>query len=207
MKRWFLISALAGLVLSGCTKKEEAKPLPKVDDIAPMFVPVGASVVVSGANFSSTPADNRVTFNGVPAEVSSASATQLTVTVPVGAFSEVLRAAEVYVTVKGQRSGTPVYLKSDTFPEIIALEPTSGPIGTVITIRGRNFNTDIAHSAVLFSENFSGPPRRTPLSASSTAIQVAVPAGTATGDVCLMTYLTPDKSKYLSECRTFTVTP
>ena len=45
----------------------------------------GLPVTINGQGFSSTPANNRVSFNGVAANVLSASATQLVATVPAGA--------------------------------------------------------------------------------------------------------------------------
>ncbi|WP_343037782.1 DUF3500 domain-containing protein, partial [Pseudoxanthomonas gei] len=46
---------------------------------------MGTSVVITGTNFSTTPASNTVTFNGVAATVSAATGTSLTVAVPAGA--------------------------------------------------------------------------------------------------------------------------
>ena len=46
---------------------------------------VGAAVTISGTGFSTTPSQNTVTFNGTAATVTSASSTQLVVTVPTGA--------------------------------------------------------------------------------------------------------------------------
>lgn len=46
---------------------------------------VGSMVTIAGVNFSSIPSDNVVRFGGVRAQVASASATQLVVTVPPGA--------------------------------------------------------------------------------------------------------------------------
>ncbi len=209
MRNFSFVFLLSGLALfSGCSKsKDQPTPLPDIDSIAPMNVPVGTTVVVSGTNFSSTPANNQLTFNGVPAVISNASSTQLTAIVPAGAFTDELRAAEVRVTSEGRRSVSPAYLRGDNFPEVTSIEPSSGPVGTIITIRGRNFNKDLNSSAILFFNSSALPPNRTPLFASSVSIQIAVPTGTGTGDVCLMTYVTPDKSKYLSDCSTFTVTP
>lgn len=76
---WLL---LAGL--SACQKED--KPEPSL-----LFTPTSGShstwVTVTGAAFSSVPAENQVTFNGVPARVESASSTELVVQVPVGALS------------------------------------------------------------------------------------------------------------------------
>ena len=47
----------------------------------------GTTVTLSGINFSTTPGQNAVTFNNVPATVTQASSTSLTVTVPAGATS------------------------------------------------------------------------------------------------------------------------
>ncbi|HUM46693.1 MAG TPA: gliding motility-associated C-terminal domain-containing protein, partial [Chitinophagales bacterium] len=48
---------------------------------------IGSTVTITGTNFSTTPANNIVKFNGTTATVSAASASSLTVTVPAGALS------------------------------------------------------------------------------------------------------------------------
>jgi YD repeat-containing protein len=57
---------------------------------------VGASVTISGTGFSSTASQNTVTFNGTTATVTSASSTQLVVTVPTGATT-----GPIHVTAPG----------------------------------------------------------------------------------------------------------
>ena len=59
--------------------------VPFITSITPASAPVGSTVTISGANFSTTPADNIVRFGAVRAVVNAATATQLTVTVPAGA--------------------------------------------------------------------------------------------------------------------------
>lgn len=54
---------------------------------APSHAAAGAQVTIYGTAFSATPSSNTVSFNGTSATVMSASTTQLTVTVPVGASS------------------------------------------------------------------------------------------------------------------------
>lgn len=49
--------------------------------------PIGTSVTISGTGFSTTPSENTVTFNGVAANVTSATATQIVATVPAGTTS------------------------------------------------------------------------------------------------------------------------
>ena len=208
MKSYFL-SLLLITIVGGCTTKDQPTPIPTIRAVNPQFAAVGTTVVISGADFSSTPSDNRVTFNEVLAPVESANDTSLTVTVPTGALSDELRSAAVVVTTKGQTS-SPLYLRGDKYPEITSIEPRSGPVGTIVTIRGRNFNPTVEGSSVLFwggPASGMGNPRRTPLSASSTAIRVQVPADATTDDMCLIAYVVADRSKYLSTCEVFTVTP
>lgn len=57
-------------------------PTPSITDVSPAFGPVGATIKITGTNFSATPSANTVKFNGTTATVSAASTTQLTVTVP-----------------------------------------------------------------------------------------------------------------------------
>ena len=56
-----------------------------INSFTPTSAAVGASVVITGINFSATAANNTVYFGGVKATVTAASTTSLTVTVPVGA--------------------------------------------------------------------------------------------------------------------------
>jgi hypothetical protein len=57
-------------------------------------------------------------------------------------------------------------------PAIFSFSPTSGPIGTAVTITGTNFNTTAANNTVYF-----GAVRATVTSATSTSLTVSVPAG------------------------------
>ncbi|MGC6413187.1 MAG: beta strand repeat-containing protein, partial [Bacteroidia bacterium] len=55
---------------------------PTITSIAPATAEVGDSVIISGTNFDTTSANNIVYFGGIKATVTSATSTQLTVTVP-----------------------------------------------------------------------------------------------------------------------------
>ncbi|MFZ5971469.1 MAG: BspA family leucine-rich repeat surface protein [Bacteroidota bacterium] len=58
---------------------------PTISSFTPSSGPVGITVTITGTNFSSTPANNTVTFNGTTALVTVSTTTTLTVTVPIGA--------------------------------------------------------------------------------------------------------------------------
>ena len=58
---------------------------PTISSFAPLTGPVGTSVTINGSNFNTTASANIVRFGTVTAGVTSATATSLTVTVPVGA--------------------------------------------------------------------------------------------------------------------------
>ncbi|MDO9548381.1 MAG: IPT/TIG domain-containing protein, partial [Candidatus Marinimicrobia bacterium] len=57
-------------------------------------------------------------------------------------------------------------------PTITSFSPTSGPIGTTVTITGANFNTTAENNVVYF-----GAVKATIISASSTSLTVTVPTG------------------------------
>jgi len=96
-----LCLVFAGLLLclSACKKKDEpvtpspggtspppgATPPPTISGFSPASGAVGTVVVITGSNFSTIPSQNTVKFNGRPATVTAATATQLTVTIPEGA--------------------------------------------------------------------------------------------------------------------------
>lgn len=60
---------------------------PVITSFAPTSGPVGTTVIISGTGFSTTPSDNSVYFGDVKANVSQASETSLTLTIPTGAGS------------------------------------------------------------------------------------------------------------------------
>ena len=59
--------------------------LPTITSFTPTYGPIGTSVTITGTNFNTAAANNVVWFGAVNATVSAATATQLTVTVPLGA--------------------------------------------------------------------------------------------------------------------------
>src|SRR5699024_5490168 len=103
-----------------------------ITGLSPKSGTVGTSVTITGTNFSETKADNTVTFNGTPATVSSATATELKVTVPAKATT-----GPVKVTTNGQTAnGATFTVTKAPVPQvtITGLSPKSGPVGTSVTI-------------------------------------------------------------------------
>lgn len=68
---------LPGFVASALTYSE-----PYINSFTPISGNVGNTVTISGINFNTTPGNNFVSFNGIPATVVSATTTSLTVVVP-----------------------------------------------------------------------------------------------------------------------------
>jgi len=75
------ISLLAGILFTHSLIAQT----PTVSSFSPGSGPVGSSVTITGSNFNTTPVNNVVYFGAVRATVTAASATSLTVTVPMGA--------------------------------------------------------------------------------------------------------------------------
>ncbi len=62
-----------------------ATPVPTITSFTPVSGTVGTTVTITGTNFSTTPANNIVKFNGTTATVTSSTATSIVTTVPTGA--------------------------------------------------------------------------------------------------------------------------
>lgn len=69
---------------------------PAITNFTPANGPVGTTVVITGTNFSATPTDNMVKFNGTAATVTASSSTSITAAVPAGAST-----GAITVTVSG----------------------------------------------------------------------------------------------------------
>ncbi len=70
--------------------------IPTITNFTPALGPISTSVTITGTNFSGTPANNTVQFNGTTAVVTASTSTSITTTVPSGATT-----GTITVTVAG----------------------------------------------------------------------------------------------------------
>jgi len=149
-----------------------AAQAPAITDINPFSGPVGATVTISGANFGAQGAST-ATFNGVAAGPGVWTPTAITVPVPYGATT-----GNIVVKANGMNSnGVPFTVVQA--PTITNLNPTSGAVGTPVTITGTNFALSQGSSTVAFA----GVTAPTATNWSQTSIVVNVPNGAITGGV------------------------
>jgi RHS repeat-associated protein len=147
-----------------------AHSMPTITSVSPLSGVVGTKVVITGSSFGS--AQGSVTIGGTVAPVTSWSATSITITVPSGATT-----GSLIVTAGGVPSN-PV-----TFTVVaasISLSPSSGPVGTQVTITGSGFGATQGSSTVSFNGISASS---NVVSWSATSIVVTVPAGATTGPV------------------------
>ena len=141
---------------------------PGITSLNPTSGTTGTSVIISGTGFGGTQGGSTVTFNGVSATPSSWSSTSIVVPVPSGATSGL-----VLVTVAGVPSNGASFTVG---PTIVALSPTSGSIGSTVTISGTNFGGSQGQSTVTFNNLLASPTSWGPNS-----IVASVPSGAYTG--------------------------
>ncbi|MEM6378839.1 MAG: IPT/TIG domain-containing protein [Bacteroidota bacterium] len=140
-----------------------------ITSIDPTFGDVGTTVTITGTNFSRAIANNRVTFNGVSADVVTASETELTVTVPEGATTGPISISKV-ITVEG-----PIF-SIVAAPVITGIDVIGAAVGETITISGANFGESVTDNLV----SFNGTEAEI-VSATTTELVVIVPVGATTG--------------------------
>jgi len=145
---------------------------PVVSAVTPASAPVGGTVTVTGTGFGSLQNGSQVQFNGLSGNVTSWSATSVTLTVPSGATSGPLLVAE-----SGVNSNSVSFTVTEAL-SVTALSPTVGPVGSSVTITGTGFSASPGNSTVFFN----GIPTTT-TGWSDTQITAIVPTGTTTGPV------------------------
>ena len=157
--------------------------------LSPTSGPMGTVVTIMGSRFEASQGTSTLTFGGTAVTPTSWSDTRIVFTVPqnatLGNKSVVVTVATMPRTI-GTFSVTP--------PPTLSLSPTSGPVGTVVTITGSGFDT--TQGTVSFNGTTA-----TPTSWSDTRIVVVAPAGATTGHVVVTVAATP------RTVGTFTVTP
>jgi YD repeat-containing protein len=152
-----------------------------ISEFTPNAGSVGSAVTIYGTGFSATPGQNAVTINGTTASVLTATAHQLSVTVPVGASTGPLAvttplgsavATGNFVVAAGA-SGSPV---------ITSITPSIVVLGTVVTVAGANFPAQIANNVVRFNGAI-----QLPTTVASNALGVPVPLFATSGRVTVTT--------------------
>ena len=147
----------------------------------PKSGPVGTQVAISGANFSPDSAQDAVSFNGTAAAITSASSTQLVVSVPDGATTGPITVTAPAASVT---SASPFTVTSSTgAPRIDSFTPQMAAPGTAITIAGANFDTTPANDRLIVNVT----PAAIPGSALSTSLTMTVPKNAGSGHISLNT--------------------
>ncbi len=144
----------------------------QITGISPNYGSPAALIKITGTSFGATQGSSRVTVGGAPSYVVSWSNTAISIQVPSNATT-----GNIVVTVDGAASNG-VAFTFHPFPAITGLSPTSGTVGTPVTITGTGLMDGGGNGAV----TFNGTPAAI-ITQSGTSIQVNVPAGATTGPV------------------------
>ena len=153
-------------------------PPPTVTSFAPTSGPVGTNVSITGTGFTGATAVAFNTTNATTYTVNSN--TSINATVPSGATTGLISVttpngtgqSASNFTVTGGGGGNP--------PTVTSFTPTSGPVGTNVSITGTGFTGATAVT-------FNGTPSATFSVNSGTSITARVPTGATTGKIAVTT--------------------
>ena len=163
----------------GFTVTAAGAPRPSIVSVSPAQGAVGTEVVIRGGNFGDPEAAAQgtrgVSFSGVWAEPSLWSEAEIRVAVPEGAPSGL-----VVVAVEGEASDGVGFAVAGPAPVIATVDPTHGPEGTGVVIRGEHFGSPIAAAQGRSGVRFNGV-WGVPTHWSEAEIRAAVPEGVASG--------------------------
>ena len=167
----------------GFTVTAAGAPRPSIVSVSPAQGAVGTEVVIRGGNFGDPEAAAQgtrgVSFSGVWAEPSLWSEAEIRVAVPEGAPSGL-----VVVAVEGEASDGVGFAVAGPAPVIATVDPTHGPEGTGVVIRGEHFGSPITAAQGRSGVSFNGV-WGVPTHWSGTEIRAAVPEGVASGLVAV----------------------
>ena len=149
-------------------------PPPNISSVSPSAGPIGTVVNVNGTNFGPTVGTRAslVLFNGIAARTTSWSNTLIVAPVPAGATT-----GNVVVSVGGINSNGVNYTVTPG-PNVASVSPSSGTVGTLVTISGAGFGATQGSSTITFNGVAAAP-----TTWSDTSIVAPVPTGATTGNV------------------------
>jgi large repetitive protein len=168
-----LITMAAAAALMSFGMPSALAEAPTITSFSPTSGLVGTLVTIDGTNFVDVTA---VKFKNTPAAFMVNSSTQITARVPTGAKTGRISVVTVNGTARSKEKFT---VTAPVAPTITSFSPTSGPVGTVVTINGTNF---VGTTSVAFNGTFA-----TFTVNSSTQITAIVPAGATTGHISVIT--------------------
>lgn len=150
----------------------EAEVAPTITSVEPSFGDIGSTITIIGANFSRVPANNRVSFNGIKADIVSVNATgtEIIVTVPEDATTGPVSIFKAKLITEG-----PIF-QIVPAPEITDLSTTGAAVGETINIIGLNFSEIASENTVQFNGITTGV-----VAATTTELTVIVPEKATTG--------------------------
>ncbi len=163
---------------------------PVISSFTPSSGSPGTSVTLTGSNFSGI---SFVSFNGISANFTVNSPAQITATVPNNATTGSLFVSGSYGATNSATSFT--VMPATPPPAISNFSPSSGPVGSVITINGSNFigvsAVKIGNLNLPFTVNSAGQIQATiPANGITGAISVTTPSGTAASSAFVITQVT-----------------
>ena len=153
-------------------------PAPTLTSVSPSSGIIGTLVTLTGTNFTGA---TSVKFNGTAATIMTVlSATSITAKVPDDA-----RSGKITVTTPGGTTSSVTDFTVYLTPSITSFTPSSGPVGTEVTLTGTNFNDAtsvvfidaIAASFTVVNEN--SITASVPIGANTGTISVTAPGGVA----------------------------
>jgi len=168
-------------------------PVPSVTNLSPNTGAIGSSVTIAGSNFNAQGAGSQVTFGGTSATITGWTTNSITANVPSSAIT-----GNVVVTAAGGVQSAGIPFTVTPAPSISSLTPSSGAVGSSVTIAGSNFNAQGTGSAV----KFGSIPVTSITSWTTNSITAVVPSAAVSGNVVVT-----DAGGVQSSGVPFTVTP
>jgi uncharacterized repeat protein (TIGR03803 family) len=144
---------------------------PQIKSFSPTSGIVGTAVTINGVSLTQA---TKVTIGGKPASFTVNSDTKVTATVPAGAKTGV----KITITTPGGVANSP--LAFAVVPSITSFSPTSGPVGTSVTITGNSFTKAT-------SVTFGGVAATSFQVIGDTQVDALVPTGAVTGPIAVTT--------------------
>jgi hypothetical protein len=139
-------------------------PTPTITSFTPLSAEAGATVTISGTNFTNVTA---ITFGGLAASsFTIVSPTSITAVLAAGA------SGNVAITSVGGVASLAGFTYIQSAPGITSFTPALGAVGASVTIAGTKFNPTASSNIVFF-----GATRAQVTSATATELKVTVPAG------------------------------